>query len=95
LIKQAGDLDRAVFDNVNAVAGITLTKHLLAGGKSPLLRLLMQRRPAVAERGVPHGTLIAYPEEIREAFLEIRSTSNPHQIITIIEARPIARREPR
>jgi hypothetical protein len=40
---------------------------------------------AVVEPGAPHGILTAYPEEVREGFVEVRAADDWDQVITIIE----------
>jgi hypothetical protein len=40
---------------------------------------------AGAEAGAPHGILTAYPEEMREGFVEVRSADDWDHIITVIE----------
>ena len=40
---------------------------------------------AVVEPGAPHGILTAYPEEIHEGFVEVRSADDWDQVIAIIE----------
>jgi len=40
---------------------------------------------AVAEPGAPHGILTAYPEEMHEGFVEVRSAEDWDQVVTIIE----------
>src|SRR5207248_3246723 len=37
------------------------------------------------DSGAPHGTIIAFPEEQREAFVEILTTDSTHRVVTIIE----------
>ncbi|HLK60382.1 MAG TPA: DUF4058 family protein [Chthonomonadaceae bacterium] len=40
---------------------------------------------AVVEPGAPHGILTAYPEEIHEGFIQVRSADNWEQVVAIIE----------
>lgn len=40
---------------------------------------------AVVEPGVPHGVLTAYPEEMREGFVEVRTGDEWEEVVTIIE----------
>ena len=40
---------------------------------------------AIVEPGAPHGILTAYPEEIREGFVEVRSADDWNQVVAIIE----------
>lgn len=40
---------------------------------------------AVVDAGAPHGVIIAYPDEIREGFIEIRTADEAERVIAVIE----------
>ena len=49
---------------------------------------------AAIEPGAPHGILTAYPEEIHEGFVEVRSADDWDQVVAIIEVLSPANKAP-
>ena len=51
----------------------------------PTLRSVRAATLAPTERGAPTGSVIAYPQEHREAFIEIRAARSDEEVVTVIE----------